>query len=121
MNPYYWELIEEVFMWLASLTYTKRQGIVTHHQFLMDQAGHTQIMRKPTATPKFVFQNSDQREPVKSLYDQKDVIFTGKTGEKELLVVNAQKFSPESLFQKLSVVALLHICNTVHYSFHCRL
>ena len=56
-------------MWLTSLTDNERQseGIVTHHQFLMEQAGRARIMRRPTAVPEFVFQNYDQIEPVKPL------------------------------------------------------
>ena len=50
---------------MASLTDTKRQGLVTHHQFLMEQACRARIIRSPTAVPKFDFQNLDQIEPVK--------------------------------------------------------
>ena len=62
---------------MTSLTDTKRQGIVTRHQFLMEQAGHARIMRSPTATPILFFQNLDQIEPVQPLVYPKKVIFTG--------------------------------------------
>ena len=54
---------------MTSLTDTERQseGLVTRHQFLMEQAGRARIMRSPTAAPKFVFENSDHIKPVKPL------------------------------------------------------
>ena len=59
-------------------TECQSEGIVTRHQFLMEQAGHARIMRSPTAASKFSFQNSDQIAPVKPGVRPKDVIFTGK-------------------------------------------
>ena len=52
---------------MAPLTDNERQneGIVPRDQFLMELAGRARIMGSPTATPKFVFQNSDLIEPVK--------------------------------------------------------
>ena len=41
--------------------------IVPRHQFLMGQADRARIMRSPTAVSEFVFQNSDQIEPVKTV------------------------------------------------------
>ena len=61
----------------------------------MEQAGHVRIMRRPTAAPKFIFQNSDQIESVKPLCDQKDVISNCNMGEKAVLVF-ARESSPES-------------------------
>ena len=48
LNSYYLEIHRGVFMWLALLTDTQHQneGIVTHHQFLMEQAGRARIITR---------------------------------------------------------------------------